>query len=88
MKDSNFLKAHNAKHLWHPMSHPAEMQTKPPAIITGGEGCVIKDIDGDELIDAVGGLWNVNLGYSCKPVKQAITDQLNELPYYLSLIHI
>jgi len=30
----------------------------------------------------VGGLWNVNLGYSCEPVKQAIADQLNELPYY------
>ena len=82
MKDSNFLRAHNAKHLWHPMAHPAEMQANPPAIITGGEGCVIKDINGAKLIDAVGGLWNVNLGYSCEPIKQAITDQLNNLPYY------
>ena len=82
MKDSNFLRAHNAKHLWHPMAHPAEMQANPPAIITGGEGCVIKDINGAKLIDAVGGLWNVNLGYSCEPIKQAITDQLNDLPYY------
>ncbi len=82
MKDSNFLKAHNAKHVWHPMAHPAEMQANPPAIITGGSGCVIRDVDGAELIDAVGGLWNVNLGYSCEPVKQAISDQLNELPYY------
>tara|TARA_B110000483_G_scaffold111854_2_gene135989 strand:+ start:317 stop:1675 length:1359 start_codon:yes stop_codon:yes gene_type:complete len=82
MKDSNFLRAHNAKHLWHPMAHPAEMQANPPAIITGGEGCVIEDINGAQLIDAVGGLWNVNLGYSCEPIKQAITDQLNDLPYY------
>ncbi len=81
MKDSNFLKAHNARHLWHPMAHPAEMQAKPPAIITGGEGCLIRDVDGAMLIDAVGGLWNVNLGYSCEPVKRAIADQLNELPY-------
>ncbi len=82
MKDSNFLKAHNAEYIWHPMAHPAEMKAKPPAIITGGEGCVIRDVDGAEMIDAVGGLWNVNLGYSCDVVKQAITDQLNELPYY------
>ena len=82
MKESNFVRAHNAKHLWHPMAHPAEMQANPPAIITGGEGCVIKDINGAKLIDAVGGLWNVNLGYSCEPIKQAITDQLNDLPYY------
>ena len=24
MKDANFLKENNARHLWHPMSHPAE----------------------------------------------------------------
>jgi len=82
MKDSNFLKENNARHVWHPMAHPAEMQAKPPAIITGGEGCVITDVDGNALIDGVGGLWNVNLGYSCEPVKQAIADQLNQLPYY------
>ncbi len=82
MKDSNFLKAHNAQHLWHPMAHPAEMRANPPAIITQSEGCMIHDVDGNRLIDAVGGLWNVNLGYSCEPVKQAITDQLQQLPYY------
>ena len=82
MKDSNFLSAHNAKHLWHPMAHPAEMQANPPAIITAGEGCTIRDADGASMIDAVGGLWNVNLGYSCDVVKNAITEQLNELPFY------
>jgi len=82
MKDSNFLSAHNAKHLWHPMAHPAEMQAHPPAIITAGEGCTIRDADGASMIDAVGGLWNVNLGYSCDVVKNAITEQLNELPFY------
>ena len=24
MKDSNFLKENNARHIWHPMAHPAE----------------------------------------------------------------
>jgi len=82
MKDSNFLKENNARYLWHPMAHPAEMQAKPPAIITGGEGCIITDIDGNALIDGVGGLWNVNLGYSCESVKAAIAEQLDQLPYY------
>ncbi len=82
MKDSNFLKENNARHFWHPMAHPADSQNNPPTILTGGEGVSIIDIDGHKAIDAVGGLWNVNLGYSCDPVKQAITDQLNTLPYY------
>ncbi|WP_164660080.1 aminotransferase class III-fold pyridoxal phosphate-dependent enzyme [Tropicibacter sp. Alg240-R139] len=82
MKDSNFLKENNARHFWHPMAHPADSQKNPPTILTGGEGVHIIDVDGHRALDAVGGLWNVNLGYSCDPVKQAISDQLNALPYY------
>ncbi|MBA8821659.1 aspartate aminotransferase family protein [Ochrobactrum sp. P6BS-III] len=82
MRDSNFLIENNARHLWHPMAHPAEMQAKPPRIINSGEGVEVVDIHGKKVLDAVGGLWNVNLGYSCEPVKKAIQDQLNELPYY------
>jgi adenosylmethionine-8-amino-7-oxononanoate aminotransferase len=33
-------------------------------------------------LDAVGGLWNVNLGYSAQTVKDAIAAQLDRLPYY------
>ena len=82
MKDENFLKENNARHMWHPMAHPGDMQANPPQIITGGRDVRVTDVDGKEVIDAVGGLWNVNLGYSCQPVKDAIADQLEALPYY------
>ncbi len=82
MKDSNFLKEMNARLNWHPMAHPAEMQAHPPTIITRAEGTRITDIDGHQVVDAVGGLWNVNLGFSCEPVKRAIAEQLDRLPYY------
>ena len=82
MKDSNFLKEHNAKSLWHPMAHPGDSLANPPAIITSAQGVKITDIDGHEVVDAVGGLWNVNLGFSCQPVKDAIAAQLDVLPYY------
>ena len=82
MKDMNFLKENNARHLWHPMAHPADSLANPPDIITEGEGVDIIDVDGHRTVDAVGGLWNVNLGYSCTPVKEAIAAQLNKLPYY------
>ena len=78
----NFLKENNARHMFHPMAHPADSLANPPKIITGGAGVRIRDIDGNEMIDAVGGLWNVNLGYSCQPVKDAIARQLDALPYY------
>ena len=82
MKDANFLKAHNARSLWHPMTAPADSLKNPPAIITAAHGTRIRDIDGHEVVDGVGGLWNVNLGYSCQPVKDAIAAQLDALPYY------
>ncbi len=82
MKDSNFLKENNARHMWHPMAHPADSLANPPKIIVGGEGVRITDVDGKQTLDAVGGLWNVNLGFSCKPVKEAIAAQLEALPYY------
>ncbi len=82
MKEANFLKENNARHLWHPMAHPADSLANPPDIIVGGDGVEITDVDGNKVVDAVGGLWNVNLGYSCDPVKEAIAGQLNKLPYY------
>lgn len=82
MRDSNYLKEMNARHMWHPMTHPADSLNNPPTIITGGQGVRICDVDGHEVIDAVGGLWNVNLGFSCDPVKEAISRQLDVLPYY------
>jgi putrescine aminotransferase len=82
MHDSNFLKENNARHIWHPMAHPAEMLSNPPKIVASAEGVTVTDIDGHKLLDAVGGLWNVNLGYSCDTIKQAIADQLAKLPFY------
>lgn len=82
MRDNNFLSEHNAKSIWHPMAHPAEMRSNPPRIIMKGEGVYVTDIEGRRVLDAVGGLWNVNLGYSCDPIKQAIAQQLDALPYY------
>lgn len=82
MLDANFLLETNAKPIWHPMAHPAEMRSQPPRIIARGEGVHVTDIHGKTVLDAVGGLWNVNLGYSCEPIKKAIRDQLDTLPYY------
>ncbi|HHZ07867.1 MAG TPA: aminotransferase class III-fold pyridoxal phosphate-dependent enzyme [Rhizobiales bacterium] len=82
MRDTNFLAENNARQIWHPMAHPAEMRSQPPRIIMKGEGVHVTDLEGRTILDAVGGLWNVNLGYSCDPIKQAMAAQLDALPYY------
>ena len=45
-------------------------------------GIQILNVDGHSTIDAVGGLWCVNLGYSVDPIKEAIREQLDVMPYY------
>lgn len=82
MKDDNFIKENNAKHLWHPMGHPADSLMNPPKVIVSAQNSSIRDVDGHETIDAVGGLWCVNLGYSNDAIKETISKQLYDLPYY------
>lgn len=82
MRAENFLTENNVKQFWQPTAHPAQSLQSPPPIIVDAEGVHIEDHEGHRVIDAIGGLWNVNLGYSCEPVKKAISDQLQKLPYY------
>ncbi|MBN8493852.1 MAG: aminotransferase class III-fold pyridoxal phosphate-dependent enzyme [Burkholderiales bacterium] len=78
------MKRDNAQYLWHPMAHPKAMKAEGsrPDIIARGEGCWVWDIDGHKLLDGVAGLWSSNLGHSCKPVRDAIVAQLDELPFF------
>lgn len=73
-----------ASTFWHPMAHPAESLAKPAKVFVKAAGVQITDDQGHTVLDAVGGLWNVNLGYSCEPVKAAIREQLDVMPYYSS----
>ncbi len=82
MHDKQFAIDHNAEKFWQPMAHPAESQAEPPIIVYRASGVEIEDIEGHRVLDGVGGLWCVNLGYSCQPVKDAIARQLEQLPYY------
>jgi putrescine aminotransferase len=76
------LRRDNAQFLWHPMAHPRAMREQRPDIIARGEGCWVWDIDGHKLLDGVAGLWSSNLGHSCRPVRDAIVAQLDELPFF------
>jgi putrescine---pyruvate transaminase len=76
------LKTENALHLLHPMAHPGSARDAPPDIIVRGDGSWIWDVDGNRLIDGVGGLWCANLGFGRKEIRDAIVAQLDELPFY------
>jgi putrescine---pyruvate transaminase len=76
------LKAENVLHQLQPMAHPGTVRDAPPDIVVRGEGSWIWDVDGNRLIDGVGGLWCANLGYGRKEIRDAIVAQLDELPFF------
>jgi len=84
MYDANKVNGESAQDFWHPMTHPADSIANPAKVFVSATGVEITDNTGHSVLDAVGGLWNVNLGYSCEPVKQAIAAQLDKMPYYSS----
>ena len=73
-----------ALNYWQPMTHPVSTRDKPPITIVAAEGVEITDAQGHRTLDALSGLWNVILGYSCQPIKIAIAEALDRLPYYSS----
>ena len=51
-------------------------------IITGAQGVWIIDGDGHRLLDAMAGLWCVQVGYGRAELADAAREQMLELPYY------
>lgn len=50
--------------------------------IVSAEGAYVKDSEGNELIDGIGGLWCVNVGHGRREIIEAVTKQLETLDYY------
>ncbi len=52
-------------------------------IIVRGDGCYLEDSNGKRYLDALAGLFSVNLGYGFgEEIGQAALEQMRELPFY------
>jgi adenosylmethionine-8-amino-7-oxononanoate aminotransferase len=70
--------------LWAPFTQMAIYRESPPVIIKRGRGTHVWDTEGNEYLDASGGLWLVNVGYGRREIVEAVSSQLEELPYFYS----
>ena len=66
-------------HLIHPLYHPSDHQE--PKIWVEGSGAVMRDIHGDEFIDGLSGLWNINVGHGRRELAEAAMQQMQTLAY-------
>ena len=53
-----------------------------PGMIVSGSGARVRDVHGREYIDAMAGLWCVNVGYGRPELVEAATRQMTTLPFY------
>jgi adenosylmethionine-8-amino-7-oxononanoate aminotransferase len=74
------LRAAARDHLW---LHFTRMRNYEPPVIVRGEGCYLWDDEGKRYLDALAGLFSVNIGYSHgEEIGQAALEQMRELPFY------
>ncbi|MDX1266546.1 MAG: aspartate aminotransferase family protein [Oceanisphaera sp.] len=72
----------DAAHHLHPFTDSQALHHKGARVIERGEGVYLWDADGNRILDAMAGLWCVNLGYGREELVQAAEQQLRRLPYY------
>jgi taurine-pyruvate aminotransferase len=80
------LLAQDDKYLWHSMK---PYNPNATIVATKAEGSWVTDADGKRYLDAMAGLWCVNVGYGRTELADAAYEQLKEMAYFpLTQSHI
>ncbi len=72
----------DAAHFLHPFTDHQGLARKGARIITRADNIYLWDNDGHKILDAMSGLWCVNVGYGQRALVDAATRQMQELPFY------
>ena len=76
------LQALDAAHHMHPFTANGALAEKGARVITRARGVWLTDSEGAEILDAMSGLWCVNIGYGRDELADVAARQMRELPYY------
>ncbi len=70
-------------HLWLHFTRMGGYRDADVPIIVRGDGCYLEDANGKRYLDALAGLFSVNIGYGYgEEMGQAALEQMRELPFY------
>jgi adenosylmethionine-8-amino-7-oxononanoate aminotransferase len=86
MSTSSLIES-DRKHLIHPVASLRAHEQRGVTILESGRGAWLRDIDGNELLDAFSGLWCVNTGYGHESIVRVATEQMSRLPYATGYFH-
>jgi putrescine aminotransferase len=68
-------------HVIHPYTDFATFQTEGSQVISRASGCYVTDIDGNQYLDAIAGLWCANIGHGNIDMANAIGAQVGKMQY-------
>jgi len=71
------------EHLWLHFTRMSAYEGAEVPIIVRGDGCYLEDANGKRYLDALAGLFSVNIGYGYgEEMGEAAAAQMRELPFY------
>ena len=71
------------EHLWLHFTRMSAYEGADVPIIVRGDGCYLEDANGKRYLDALAGLFSVNIGYGYgEEMGEASAAQMRELPFY------
>jgi adenosylmethionine-8-amino-7-oxononanoate aminotransferase len=71
------------EHLWLHFTRMGGYADADVPIIVRGDGCYLEDVNGKRYLDALAGLFSVNIGYGFgEEMGEAAAAQMRELPFY------
>ncbi|MBB1428491.1 aspartate aminotransferase family protein [Shewanella sp. SG44-2] len=78
------LQAADKQHFIHPFTDSKGLAVKGTRVIERAEGVYLWDVMGHKLLDGMAGLWCVNVGYGRQSIVDAVSKQMQKLPFYNS----
>ncbi|MEY3124427.1 MAG: hypothetical protein RLZZ573_947, partial [Pseudomonadota bacterium] len=82
--DTKLIQAMDSAHFLHPFTDFKDLNERGARVMTKAEGIYVWDSEGKRMLDAMSGLWCVNVGYGRKELADAAHQQMLTLPYYNS----
>lgn len=73
--------AQDLKNVMHPIVQHRALE-KAQMVVTGAQGSTIRDADGTTYLDAMAGLWCVNIGYGRTELAEIAAEQMQQMAYY------
>ncbi|MEY4265907.1 MAG: hypothetical protein RIS90_442 [Pseudomonadota bacterium] len=82
--DTALIQSLDSAHFLHPFTDFKDLSGRGARVMVRSEGIYVWDSEGARVLDAMSGLWCVNVGYGRRELADAAHHQMMTLPYYNS----